>query len=330
MVPLLAVSNMLPDALAPAPCSICSPFNGSSTGFRAPGMSRSADSLRRSCLCPTLHLDTPGQAGHSVGCSRPHLLIKHFPKAGGSFAKGVLSKAIAGRALTIRGEFTRVGADDWRRHFIIGLVREPCSYYVSLFAFGSSRPTAGAFARKLYTVYGKQAAAQAFGQTPPYDGPDDVRGVMFGRFLGEYGSEPFVDCWANTANLSATLRACVHEFSLQGGTVDWIAFAAAERAAHAAHPHGRALATSGENGSPHAACEAYYDNDLAHEVTHGFDAAIYSQFGFSGCCARRCARCGVKVRVTAAPTSERDQAGVASGQKWCHSGGPAHNVSHSG
>ena len=298
-IPMLALPTLCIDHL---PAAICPPFNSSTGRFIVPGISKSVDHLRRSCSCPSFQLVTQGV---QPACNRPHLLLKHFPKAGGSFARGVLSSAVASSALTVRDEFATVGADDWRRHFVIGLLREPCSYYISLFAFGSRHPTAGAFAREMRAVYGKQAAKQTYGQTPPYDGPDDVgrfrqwarrdevRGAMFGRFLSEYGSEPFVDCWANTANLSATLRSCVQEFVHQGGSVDWDAYAIAEREAHDLR-----LGSSGEfgiNASPHSACGAYYDGDLARAVTLGFDAPVYSQFGFSGCCARKCARCGVRM-----------------------------------
>ena len=281
-------------------CALCPPFNRSS-GLLAPGVSKAVERLRRSCSCPTLQLGK--QEGPPPACARPRLLLKHFPKAGGTFARGVIGKAVGAKLLIVKGEFDGVRADDWRRHFVVGLVREPCAYYVSLFAFGSSRPAAGAFSRSMYAVYGKQAASQAYGQTPPYDGPDDVRrfrrwvrrddvrGVMYGRFLSEYGRQPFVDCWANTANLSATLRSCVHEFAQQGGRVDWDAFAAAERLAH----EHRRSPNAGENASPHAACEAYYDDDLARAVTLGFDATVYAQLGFSGCCAHTCARCGTRV-----------------------------------
>mmetsp|Transcript_29927 Transcript_29927/g.89583 ORF Transcript_29927/g.89583 Transcript_29927/m.89583 type:complete len:226 (-) Transcript_29927:390-1067(-) len=101
--------------------------------------------------------------------NRSKLLLKHYPKSGGTYLEAVLSEAVSKEQS--RKEFELVTAQDRASRFVIGEIREPCSYYVSLFAFGSSRPHSGDFARKEYKALGSKEAAKIYGTKPPHISP---------------------------------------------------------------------------------------------------------------------------------------------------------------
>jgi hypothetical protein len=231
--------------------------------------------------------------------ARRRMLFKHFPKAGGSFIKGVLDAALPG-GFDLLKEFAPVSAGLGTTRFVVAAVREPCSYYVSLWAYGSLGR--GAFRASFEKEHGKGQTNLVYGHTKPFSSADDtirfaawvrhadIHGTMSARFLEFFGTAPGVDCWVNTGNMSATLHACLHAFELQGGAVDWAGFRRAEREAVEAH---RRLADQGYNGSPHASCESYYTPELAEYVEDGFDRRVYEAFGWAGCCSTSCPRCGV-------------------------------------
>ena len=269
--------------------------------FVAAGVSREVDAMRRRNCSQTVRL-RPSDARAPPPPPRKRLLVKHFPKAGGSYVKGVLADG-AVEKLAVLSETQQVGSDDRRSHFVIALVREPCSYYVSLWSFGSATPQMSAMAGAL--IEHRSPARDFYGKTAPFDGAedverfrswlqhDDVRGVMAARFVAEYSTTPFVDCWVDTANMNRTLHACLRAFERQGGRVDWDKIAAAEdEALRVTKGRARRLARSGQNASPHASCETYYTAALSSFVRYGFDRAVFAAFGYPGCCSRSCPRCG--------------------------------------
>jgi hypothetical protein len=67
------------------------------------------------------------------------ILLKHFPKAGGSFLADLGERIIPTDEFGVCHEFDRL-ADCIKKDpksFVIGLIRDPCSLYLSLWAYGS-------------------------------------------------------------------------------------------------------------------------------------------------------------------------------------------------
>jgi len=209
-----------------------------------------------------------GSKGHvpaaAAVSSPPMLLFKHFPKAGGSYTKRLLDAALGqelkrdfssngpraqmGQELkaqkkrenggyVVLHEFEDLRPSDKRDFFTMGAVRHPCSYLLSLWAFGSDGK--GLYLSQLR----KKGHEDAYGKTPPYDSPADLQrftkwlqlsaGVEWGRFFSNYratgeGGQPglgSLHCWAVTYNLVDDLRSCLRRFEAErGGKVNWAEF----------------------------------------------------------------------------------------------------------
>mmetsp|Transcript_31290 Transcript_31290/g.89791 ORF Transcript_31290/g.89791 Transcript_31290/m.89791 type:complete len:339 (-) Transcript_31290:226-1242(-) len=70
------------------------------------------------------------------------LVMNHLAKCGGSFVKHVLFESVPGTRLSVEDEALSVTDRDLRGNtFIIGLIRNPFEYYVSLWAFTSDPTT---------------------------------------------------------------------------------------------------------------------------------------------------------------------------------------------
>ena len=67
--------------------------------------------------------------------NRSRLLFKHFPKGGGSFAKGALAGCMH-EPPRILQEHEPLKPDHQRKAFVIASIREPCAGYLSLWAYG--------------------------------------------------------------------------------------------------------------------------------------------------------------------------------------------------
>lgn len=220
--------------------------------------------------------------------NRTRLVLKHYPKAGCTEAIAALKLAMP--SVRVIREAQSVSERDQSTAFVIGMVREPCSCYVSLWAFGSSRPHDGQFVRSFRSEYGAENFSRYYGHTPPFVNAADVahfvswmrmpanRGVITARFLAMYSSHPHVDCWITPADLLGSLHVCLMLFNQQGGSADLSRL--------------KTVYTR-ENSSPHGPCSSYFDPQLAAEVVGGFDRSLYRAFGWDGCCATNCPACAV-------------------------------------
>ena len=126
---------------------------------------------------------------------RPRLLVKHLSKAGGTFVIALAKLVVPPQLLTVRVEGQAVSRADFLKHFVLGLVREPCSSYVSMWAFGSSGR--GEFLLGMRRFLGSwRRTWELYGARKPYNESSDVarfrswmrlpevRGVVTARFLG--------------------------------------------------------------------------------------------------------------------------------------------------
>ena len=103
--------------------------------------------------------------------SRKKLLFNHLPKAGGKYAIKVLEKHVPEADISISREFKFTTKKDRETHFVIGNIREPCSYYLSLWHFGLQN--------KHGSVLATQLKQKAFTQHPEIshifdDGPNNL------------------------------------------------------------------------------------------------------------------------------------------------------------
>jgi len=226
---------------------------------------------------------------------RPVLLVKHLAKSGGSAVIALLTDIVP--QLAVWDERKRVGPEDRAKHFVLGLVREPCSTYVSLWAYGSLgrgdfRTSMDAFLQRK----NRSEAPDLYGADPPFTSPADisrfrrwvqmpsVRGSVTARFLNGYSWRPSVDCWVFTDRLAESLRSCLTRYIDQGGVL--LPAAKVEditdsviRSADREHANGHA--------SAHGECAAYFDRNLAARVEQGFDRSLLRAFGWTGCCGTR-------------------------------------------
>lgn len=71
--------------------------------------------------------------------SRKRLLYNHIPKAGGTYTIKSLKELIPSDDLRIKSEWGVSTKGDRETHFVIANIREPCSYYLSLWHFNVQR-----------------------------------------------------------------------------------------------------------------------------------------------------------------------------------------------
>jgi hypothetical protein len=124
---------------------------------------------------------------------RKTLLFDHLPKAGGTSVKEYLTQTIGpatmarsimnnvglllpGKALlpkrtwVLVPEFISLSEVERDTYFTIGMIREPCSYYLSLWAFGSKPNHPGSLARNLE----KKGLGHLYGENPGNPSDSDL------------------------------------------------------------------------------------------------------------------------------------------------------------
>lgn len=223
--------------------------------------------------------------------NRTKLLFKHFPKAGGTFSRAFFEKAVPG--VTVKGEAASVAPGDRRNRFVVSGLREPCSWYLSLWSFGTQ--ALGGLHKQLLLkdadaftlVYNASALrenssaydAAVFRRflTNPY-----TEGLFSARLLSGLTEKMSVDCWVDTAAMVDDSRGCLRAFEAQGGAVNWAALDAFLDSPGAGK----------QNSIHHGACDAMVDPETrAWLEAASFDAPAYAYFGWpGGCCARGASR----------------------------------------
>jgi len=218
------------------------------------------------------------------------LLLVHLPKAGGNTVIDYLvhligesqyphlgkpgerhTKVRSARdaSFVLLAEFERLTPDLRKKYFTLGLVREPCGYYLSLWSFGSG---GRGKARR-------SAPRGTLGETKPFDNLADLdrftewlrafRGYYGRLFNKTYGAidAKAVDCWIRTEFLVDDFSRCMGEFRASGGVTK-----------NASDVEPLQL-----NPSSHTACERYY-NASRRELVVETERAFYETFLYRGCC----------------------------------------------
>ena len=251
------------------------------------------------------------------------LLYNHLPKTGGSEIRESIAiafnqkgSAISSSTITVEltqnqtlqnqwlllSEAQSIDVDKKRAdHFIIGSIREPCSYYVSLWAYRSAKkvpigPVTATPEEK------KAELAKYYGSFEPFDTQEDA--VRFGRWVRDIASNATdprfptgmgmlssrvmnsyqstnttfaadqIDCWVRTQTLHADLDKCLVQFMSQGGTVPF----------YDKYLVSRKVPNRSKNRSHHKGCSFYFENEVLRSVVRKADDFTYSAFNMSSCC----------------------------------------------
>jgi len=214
---------------------------------------------------------------------RPKLVYDHLPKTGGTFIKSHISRLIPDELLAVINEFDGLtGMERKANAFVLGSIRKPCPYYLSLWSFGSH----GYGSLWKHMTANGTKPSDLYGRSPPYNNPEDLdrfsqwlereAGILTNRLNQSYGihhtnpnSTSTVDCWVHTENLVHTLRACLEIYEGRGGVVDW---------GHFPSPEDEHI-----NQEVHATCEEMYDEHREALVV-AKDESVFKVFGFDSCC----------------------------------------------
>lgn len=230
------------------------------------------------------------------GAPPPTLVYNHMPKAGGTTLVAVFQAVIPAEQLKIETEMETV-ENEKAGSFVVGSVREPCDYYLSLWAYGVSGEgrfhnsvthKCGGNSELLYGVDPSPAASATFRQWLAV--AVDSMGM---RFNNSYPQRALVDCWVRTEFLDSDTMRCLEQYSARGGSVDWGAAAVelspqkhAQRRQAQRPVRSSSVSKEGEevNTSEHGECAEYYDDASAKRVLTGGDAFLGQAFGYGACC----------------------------------------------
>lgn len=253
---------------------------------------------------PMHSLQPSEEAAHGGHCppGKPiGMMYNHISKTGGSTMKGVLSTVFGGKiqltshsppskaslasfppngALMIQDDGTdlQVTSADAHNYFVIGLVRRPCDFALSNWAYDSDKN-------------------RAKGQKQPYDGgsppyqsandktafegylmmenakgnvnPDYQLSSMTNMLHKRIPDESQVHCWARTHSLVDDVQKCVNQFVGCGGNstfADWAS-----------------LKNSKEMASNHAPCSHYFNTTTMKDIM-AHEGALISRYNLGSCC----------------------------------------------
>jgi len=226
-------------------------------------------------------------------------------------------------ALTVVGEFARTSASSQQRSFIVSSIREPCSAYLSLWAYGVAG--LGKFREdcrnpELYYPSDGNPSASLHADMFLSWLTTPARGVFQQRFDASFPDPSAVDCWVRVERLDTDLLHCLHAFEAQGGgPVDWakvevgllglrrtgldmVSSPGGTAGSRVRAEYARWRRAKGEysplqpsreaadtnlqiNPSAHDACSAYFDQNSSRLVMQE-QQAIYHAFGYVQCCGK--------------------------------------------
>jgi hypothetical protein len=253
--------------------------------------------------------------------SRPLLIFNHNPKAGGSSVLKVMQelkpnavickndkmdsceshiskaaqfdKETVDKTFVYVREFRKTSIGDRRKGFIIGSIREPCSQYLSLWAYGSNDHGS-------LRIHGNVSAELYGVDKPLFNTPSDkkrfwawmrdpnVDGLIGNRTKDSYGESVFssADCFVFAEDFTGTLLRCLRMYEDQGGFVDWKTQSVAAMLKEEGDPYKRRQnrRTTTQNKGSHGGCEEMFDEPTAKLVREGRESFIYESFGYEACC----------------------------------------------
>ena len=150
--------------------------------------------------------------------NRTHLVFNHLPKCAGTELSAVLEECLPASALTVVGEFARTSASSQQRSFIVSSIREPCSAYLSLWAYGVAG--LGKFREdcpnpELYYPSDGNPSASLHADMFLSWLTTPARRVFQQRFDASFPDPSAVDCWVRVERLDTDLLRCLHAFEVR-------------------------------------------------------------------------------------------------------------------
>ena len=179
-------------------------------------------------------------------------------------------------------------SQDAASFFVLGVVRRPCDYLVSTWAWSSMLnrgKTSGTF----------------LGKTPPYDNPEDQ--AAFASWMGEvishrdagegwYSGSKFmssalnsryqdpnqVHCWVRTHSMTDDLKKCMAQYGSCGGTYS-LEGLAADRMDEA-----RSKANAAIKPTETAKCSTFFKNSSLMKDVMSSESSLISKYNLGSCC----------------------------------------------
>mmetsp|Transcript_13001 Transcript_13001/g.29593 ORF Transcript_13001/g.29593 Transcript_13001/m.29593 type:complete len:288 (+) Transcript_13001:70-933(+) len=231
------------------------------------------------------------------------LTYNHLPKAGGTAVRQLIWAATS-NDYRLEVEDQAIDSNDTQR-FLIGSVRNPCDYYVSLYSYGAMGlgPFREHVPKELYKTNSAEHFRRWLRFTLEILGKPSPVGLMTARVLQSYTlqkkpldyvfkpmqfisaedmaeysatlpkfNRSVVDCWVMTEDLVADTKRCLQRYEyVAQDKLDWNHF-------------NELVRTSGRiNPSKHDACSTFFDEG-SERLVRQTDSLIFSAFGYSSCC----------------------------------------------
>jgi hypothetical protein len=238
------------------------------------------------------------------------LAFKHLSKMAGTELIETFNNIMGKGNWTLIDELFALTPQRRGDAFVIASVRNPCDYYVSLWAFDSSKNFAkfskmdggsaffeegnenkekfanwvtwtqshghGILSYRLWeTLLGLKDDLTCWDQVLGFCGKDfDDNKVE--QDLAAWAPSKTADCWVHTENLVDDLKHCFTKYEDDtGAKIDWARFEE--------HTAKWRKVDGSKNRSDHQKCDYYYSDELAQSVMKS-DKHIFDAFGYETCC----------------------------------------------
>lgn len=211
------------------------------------------------------------------------LLYKHLAKTGGQTIKhAIAALAVQGGNVASFQERTIVSEDERGSAFFVSSTRNPCDFYVSLWAYGCTGH--GRYAQHDF-VDKFPSLRHVFDDPANYSNFRAFARAAAGEFSRRYRDympgKLSADCWVHTDALPADLLGCLERFRGRGGVLP------------GPLPTPEQINAWNLHRTPHDKCATYYQNDPALvRLVLARDATLFATFGEYGgfCCSKAAAR----------------------------------------
>lgn len=263
--------------------------------------------------------DSPPLSGDDRSLYSEGLLYNHFAKTGGSFIKTLMRAAFSRQQLRVLEEDQGMGPIFKRGHsyWVIGSLRNPCDYYVSMWAYNSC---CGGFVSR-YSSRLRKFLGNRTHKDDKFGAEEDVNN--FRRWVRELSDDtynyetirmwvnyyaeaphPYYDCrrrklCVDDPEIEYNMTRDMHSESMASLANCWVMtdnlvddlracleqYQAETNNAVNFTRYDELVANTAKNPSMHQHCAHYYDEDTAQFVKER-DLLLVKAFDFKTCCAR--------------------------------------------
>ena len=176
---------------------------------------------------------------------------------------------------------------DRRKHFVIGSTREPCEWFVSLFAHRSAQTHLAEAKRHRFRTLLDEMRPNQSDVTARFRAMLATTGSMLENFERQHTLHPNIDCWVQPSggDFENSLRRCLRLFERQGGRVDWSdsALRSFLQPGQSARPPCKNCPVGNQLRS-HEKCSSHFVNRELALLVEQMEAPLYAAFGWAGCC----------------------------------------------